>query len=59
MEMYIEVEAKLLELQKKINKIEDEKSDFKNDEKWKKLRQQQDVLYDFKRQEIEEDERSL
>jgi hypothetical protein len=59
MEMYIEVEAKLLELQKKINKIEDEKSDFKNDEKWKKLRQQQDVLYDFKRQEMEEDERSL
>ena len=57
--MYIEVEQKLMELQKKINKIEDEDSDFRNNEKWKKLRQQQDALYDFKRQEMEDDERSL
>ena len=56
--MYIEVEQKLKELQGKINKIEDADSDFKNNEKWKKLRQQQDALYDFKRQEME-DERSL
>jgi hypothetical protein len=56
--MYIEVEQKLMELQKKINKIEDEDSDFRNNEKWKKLRQQQDMLYDFKRQDME-DERSM
>jgi hypothetical protein len=59
MEMYIEVEAKLMELQRKIDKIEDQDSNFTQNEKWKKLRQQQDTLYDFKRQEIEEDERSL
>lgn len=58
MEMYIEVEAKLLELQKKIDKIEDEDSNYTKNEKWIKLRQQQDMLYDFKRQEME-DERSL
>lgn len=57
--MYIEVETKLNELQKKIDKIEDEDSNFTHNEKWKKFRQQQDALYDFKRQEMEEDERSL
>lgn len=57
--MYIEVEEKLIELQRKINKIEEEDSDYTQNEKWKMYRQQQDTLYDFKRQEIEEDERSL
>lgn len=57
--MYIEVEEKLIELQRKINKIEEEDSDYTQNEKWKKYRQQQDTLYDFKRQEMEEDERSL
>lgn len=57
--MYIQVEDKLKELQKKIDRIEDSDSDYTRNEKWIKLRQQQDVLYDFKRQEMEEDERSL
>lgn len=57
--MFIVVEEKLRELQKKIDKIEDEDSNYTKNEKWIKLRQQQDTLYDFKRQEREEDERSL
>lgn len=57
--MYIEVEEKLMQLQKKIDKIEDSDSDFTKNERWKKLRQQQDVLYEFKRQEMEEDERTI
>lgn len=36
--MYIEVEAKLKELQRKIDKIEDEDSNFTQNEKWKQLR---------------------
>ena len=56
--MYIQVEDKLRELQRKIDKIEDADSDYTKNEKWKKLRQQQDLLYDFKRQELEDD-RSL
>lgn len=57
--MYIQVEDKLKELQKKIDKIEDEDSGYTTNEKWIKLRQQQDTLYDFMRQEKEEDERCL
>lgn len=57
--MYIQVEDKLKELQKKIDKIEDADSEFYKNEKWKKLREQQNTLYDFLRQEKEEDERSL
>lgn len=57
--MYIQVEDKLKELQKKIDKIEDEDSNYTTNEKWIKLRQQQDTLYDFMRQEKEEDERCL
>jgi hypothetical protein len=57
--MYIVVEEKLRELQRKIDRIEDEDSNYTQNDKWKKLRQQQDALYDFKRQELEEDERSL
>lgn len=53
--MYIQVEDKLIELQKKIDKIEDEDSNYTKNEKWIKLRQQQDMLYEFKRQEIEKD----
>ena len=56
--MYIDVEYKLIELQKKIDKIEDEDSNFTQNEQWKKLRGQQDALYEFKRQELE-NERSL
>lgn len=54
--MFIWVEDKLKDLQKKIDKIEDEDSNYTKNEKWKKLRQQQDVLYDFKRQEIEDEQ---
>ena len=57
--MFIVVEEKLKELQRKIDRIEDVDSDYIHNEKWIKLRQQQDALYDFKRQEMEEDERSL
>lgn len=57
--MYIEVEAKLKELQRKIDKIEDEDSNFAKNDKWKQLRGQQDALYEFKRQEMEDDGRSL
>ena len=53
--MYIAVEDKLIELQKKIDKIEDEDSDYTKNEKWIKLRQQQDLLYEFKRQEMEDE----
>lgn len=53
--MYIQVEDKLIELQKKIDKIEDEDSDYTKNKKWIELRQQQDMLYEFKRQEIEKD----
>ena len=59
--MYIDVEYleyKLKEIQKKINKIEDEDSDFTKNEQWKQLRSQQDNLYDLKRQELE-NERSF
>lgn len=35
----------LLELQKKINKIEDKDSDYVNNSKWQKYRKQQDMLY--------------
>ena len=57
--MYIAVEDKLIELQKKIDKIEDEDSNYTKNEKWIKLRQQQDLLYEFKRQEMEEDGRDI
>lgn len=57
--MFIVVEEKLKELQRKIDRIEDVDSDYIHNEKWIKLRQQQDTLYDFKRQEMEEDERCL
>lgn len=57
--MYIQVEDKLIELQKKINKIEDEDSNYTKNEKWIKLRQQQDLLYEFKRQEMENDGRGI
>lgn len=55
---YIDIDEKLVELQNKINKIEDNVSDYQNDKKWKLYRKQQDLLYEFKRQEIEDD-RSL
>lgn len=54
--MFIWVEEKLKDLQRKIDKIEDEDSNYTQNEKWKKLRQQQDVLYDFKRQEMEDEQ---
>ena len=57
--MYIQVEDKLIELQKKIDKIEDEDSDYTKNEKWIKLRQQQDLFYEFKRQEMEDDGRDI
>lgn len=53
--MYINVDEKLVEIQKKINKIEDDDSDFASNKKWQELRNQQNVLYDFKRQEMEDE----
>lgn len=53
--MYLDVNRKLDEIQKKINKIEDDDSDFSKNPKWQELRNQQDVLYEFKRQEMEND----
>ncbi len=55
---YIDIDEKLVELQNKINKIEDNVSDYQNNKKWKLYRKQQDLLYEFKRQEMEDD-RSL
>ena len=53
--MYINVDDKLVEIQKKINKIEDDDSDFASNKKWQELRNQQDVLYELKRQEMGND----
>lgn len=55
--MYIQVEDELKRIQKKIDKIEDEDSDYTKNEKWKELRQRQDTLYNFLREEKEQDER--
>lgn len=56
--MWLCVDEKLKELQKKIDYIEDTVVDYRNNKKWKLYRQQQDLLYEFKRQEMEDD-RSL
>lgn len=58
--MYIiGLDEKLRDIQKKINKIEDDDSDFSKNKKWKKLREEQDFWYKIKKQEMEEDEQSL
>lgn len=54
--MYIDVKEELEKIQKKINKIEDEDSDFHKNKKWIQLRQHQDTLYDFLRQEKEDEQ---
>lgn len=41
------------ELQDKINKIEDEDENFRENKKWIKYRRQQDFIYDMKRKEME------
>lgn len=41
------------ELQDKINKIEDEDENFRENKKWIKYRRQQDLIYDMKRKETE------
>ena len=57
--MYIvDIDEKLRDIQKKINKIEDDDSDFSKNKKWKELREEQDFWYKIKKQEME-DERSL
>lgn len=56
--MWISVDEKLKELQKRIDYIEDTVVDYRNNKKWKLYRHQQDLLYEFKRQELEDD-RSL
>lgn len=55
--MYIQVEDELKRIQKLINKIEDEDSDYTKNEKWKELRQRQDAFYNLLREEKEKDER--
>ena len=57
MDMYMDY--KLREIQDAINKIEDEDSNFTKNEKWIELRKQQDKLYRLKRQELENEERSI
>lgn len=57
MDMYMDY--KLREIQDSINKIEDEDSNFTKNKKWIELRQQQDKLYELKRQELENEERSI
>lgn len=57
--MYIvDIDEKLRDIQKKINKIEDDDSDFSKNKKWKELREEQDFWYKIKKQEME-DERSM
>lgn len=53
------MDYKLREIQEDINKIEDEDSNFTKNEKWIALRQLQNDLYELKRQELENEERSL
>ena len=53
------MDYKLREIQDSINKIEDEDSNFTKNKKWIELRQQQDKLYELKRQELENEERSI
>jgi hypothetical protein len=50
------IEEELEEIQKKINKIEDEDSNYMQNEKWKILRHRQDGLYDLKRRELEDEQ---
>lgn len=58
--MYIvDIDEKLRDIQKKIDKIEDDDSDFSKNKKWKELREEQDFWYKIKKQEMEEDERTL
>lgn len=58
--MYIvDIDKKLEDIQNKINKIEDDDSDFSKNKKWKELREEQDFWYKIKKQEIEDDRRSL
>lgn len=50
----------LVELQKKIDKIEDEDENYRQNKKWIKYREQQDLLYKIiKKQNEVEDERNL
>ncbi len=51
---YIDVDEKLEELQLKINKIEDKDPNYRENKKWILYRHQQDLLYEFKRQEMED-----
>ena len=50
---YIDVDEKLEELQSKINKIEDKDTNYRENKKWILYRHQQDLLYEFKRQEMD------
>lgn len=50
---YIDVDEKLEELQSKINKIEDKDPNYRENKKWILYRHQQDLLYEFKRQEMD------
>ena len=50
----------LVELQNKINKIEDEDPDYQQNRKWIKYRKQQEMIYEMIREQNEEyDERSI
>ena len=53
--MYIAVNDKLEEIQNQINKIEDEDSNYTQNEKWIELRHLQDSLYKFKKREMKND----
>ena len=50
----------LVELQKKIDKIEEEDEDYQENKRWKKYRKQQEEIYEILRKENEtENERSV
>lgn len=51
---FIGIDLKLEQIQRKINRIEDNKMDFRTDATWQNLRRQQDALYDMKRRQIED-----
>lgn len=49
----------LVELAKKIEKIEDEEVDYRENRKWIKYRKRQEDIYEILRKENQQDERNL
>ena len=53
------LEYTLVELQHKIDKIEDEDENYRENKKWKKYRKLQDYIYNEIRERNEQDERNF